>query len=130
MGLRWDDGNSDLQSQLIAGSAGQRSWTAVRGMRRWRSVAEKRDGGIDSRQSSVVSGCDRKRELLTDNRQLRTGKAFWREKFAANQMRDRFVTRTLRRHGWRVVRIWEHELAKTPQRCVVKIRETLRLRSV
>ena len=38
--------------------------------------------------------------------------AFWRKKFAANQARDRLVTRTLRRAGWRVVRIWEHELAR------------------
>ena len=35
---------------------------------------------------------------------------FWRRKLAANQARDRLVTRTLRRAGWRVLRIWEHEL--------------------
>ena len=34
------------------------------------------------------------------------------KKLAANQARDRRVTRTLRRMGWRVVRIWEHELAR------------------
>ena len=38
--------------------------------------------------------------------------AFWRKKLAANKARDRRVTRTLRRLGWRVVRIWEHELAR------------------
>ena len=38
--------------------------------------------------------------------------AFWRKKFAANKTRDRLVTRTLRRRGWRVLRIWEHELAR------------------
>ena len=37
--------------------------------------------------------------------------AFWRRKLAANQRRDRLVSRTLRRMGWRVVRLWEHELA-------------------
>jgi len=37
---------------------------------------------------------------------------FWKTKIAANQTRDRFVTRNLRRDGWRVLRIWEHELAK------------------
>jgi DNA mismatch endonuclease, patch repair protein len=36
--------------------------------------------------------------------------AFWRRKFAANIARDRLVTRTLRRAGWRVLRIWEHTL--------------------
>lgn len=38
--------------------------------------------------------------------------AFWRKKFAANRTRDRLVTRTLRRDGWRVLRIWEHDLAR------------------
>ena len=38
--------------------------------------------------------------------------AFWRKKFARNKERDRLVTRTLRRQGWRVLRIWEHELAR------------------
>ncbi len=40
----------------------------------------------------------------------RTGKAFWREKLAANWSRDRAVNRALRRAGWGVVRIWEHTL--------------------
>ena len=40
-------------------------------------------------------------------------RAFWRRKLAANRARDRLVTRTLRRRGWRVLRIWEHELART-----------------
>jgi hypothetical protein len=55
----------------------------------------------------------------------RTGKAFWREKMAANMRRDRFVTGQLRRRGWRVVRIWEHELTKNPARCVQRIQRLL-----
>ena len=42
----------------------------------------------------------------------RNNAAFWRRKFAANKARDRLVTRTLLLAGWRVLRIWEHELAK------------------
>lgn len=38
--------------------------------------------------------------------------AFWRKKFAANIARDRRADRALRRAGWRVLRIWEHELAR------------------
>jgi DNA mismatch endonuclease (patch repair protein) len=36
--------------------------------------------------------------------------AFWREKFRRNRARDRRDTRRLRREGWRVLRLWEHEL--------------------
>ena len=38
--------------------------------------------------------------------------AFWLEKLAGNRHRDARVTRTLRRAGWRVLRLWEHELAR------------------
>jgi G:T-mismatch repair DNA endonuclease (very short patch repair protein) len=37
---------------------------------------------------------------------------FWLPKFDRNVARDRLVTRTLRRSGWTVVRVWECELAK------------------
>jgi DNA mismatch endonuclease (patch repair protein) len=37
----------------------------------------------------------------------------WEEKLAKNQLRDRIVTRTLKKQGWRVVRIWEHELKRS-----------------
>jgi DNA mismatch endonuclease (patch repair protein) len=44
--------------------------------------------------------------------QPKSNSAFWETKLARNQARDRFVTRALRSQGWRVLRIWEHELAK------------------
>ena len=51
-------------------------------------------------------GCPRHGKMPANNR------AFWRRKLAANKARDRFVSGALRRQGWRVLRIWEHELAK------------------
>jgi DNA mismatch endonuclease (patch repair protein) len=38
--------------------------------------------------------------------------AWWRRKIKGNQARDKVVNRTLRRAGWRVLRVWEHELQK------------------
>jgi DNA mismatch endonuclease (patch repair protein) len=46
--------------------------------------------------------------------------AFWSEKLDANKARDRKVNRELRAKGWRVLRIWEHELAKSRQRATVQ----------
>lgn len=37
---------------------------------------------------------------------------FWGTKIARNQIRDVLVTRTLRARGWRVLRVWEHELTR------------------
>ena len=55
-----------------------------------------------------------------------SNRAFWRRKFAANKTRDRLVTRTLRQRGWRVLRIWEHELArKNEARLLRRIRVAL-----
>lgn len=45
-----------------------------------------------------------------------SNKSFWREKLAKNRERDRRVTRTLRRAGWQVVRIWEHALAEAARK--------------
>ena len=53
-------------------------------------------------------------------------KAFWRKKLLANIARDRFVNRQLRKAGWHVLRIWEHELIKSRERCVQRIRRALR----
>jgi len=39
--------------------------------------------------------------------QPRGNAAFWRKKIAGNRARDRIVNRTLRRQGWKVLRIWE-----------------------
>ncbi len=41
---------------------------------------------------------------------------FWQEKIARNVARDRLVNRTLRARGWRVLRIWEHELTRKYER--------------
>ena len=54
-------------------------------------------------------GCSKHGTQPANNR------AFWRCKFAANKTRDRLVTRTLRRQGWRVLRIWEHKLTRKNQ---------------
>lgn len=40
----------------------------------------------------------------------KSNEAFWTAKIARNKSRDREVGRKLRALGWRVVRIWEHEV--------------------
>ena len=45
---------------------------------------------------------------------------FWTKKLEMNKARDGFVTGELGRLGWRVVRVWEHEL-KDPSEVAAKI---------
>ncbi len=41
----------------------------------------------------------------------RNNRAFWEAKLTRNAARDREVTRTLRKVGWRVLRVWECALS-------------------
>lgn len=51
---------------------------------------------------------------------------FWRDKIARNQARDRQVNRLLRKLGWRVLRIWEHELKRKDEaRLIRRLRSRL-----
>ena len=52
-------------------------------------------------------GCPRHATMPANNR------AFWKAKLARNAQRDRDVTRTLRKAGWRVLRVWECALTRT-----------------
>lgn len=42
----------------------------------------------------------------------KNNRAFWQRKLAGNKQRDALVMRTLRRSGWRVLRIWECALQR------------------
>ncbi len=46
---------------------------------------------------------------------------FWRTKIAETRKRDRRNFRKLRRMGWRVIRIWQHEVKANPEAVVVGI---------
>ena len=65
-------------------------------------------------------GCPRHATMPANNR------AFWKTKLARNAARDRDVTRTLRKAGWRVLRVWECALTRTRSaRTVARIVRTL-----
>ena len=59
------------------------------------------------------------------DRKKKPQKKFWREKIERNMARDRKVSRTLRRDGWFVVRIWEHDIEKRPAACLRRIRKII-----
>ena len=41
-----------------------------------------------------------------------TRKKFWTEKIERNKSRDKEVSRHYKKNGWKVIRIWEHDLKK------------------
>ena len=60
-------------------------------------------------------------------RRPQTRQKFWDAKITRNQARDAAVTKALRRKGWRVLRLWEHELSpKREKRLVARFRRLLK----
>lgn len=49
---------------------------------------------------------------------------FWRAKIERNRARDRRNFGRLRRAGWRVVRVWEHEVRRDLEKCVERVVRT------
>lgn len=59
----------------------------------------------------------------------KTNKRFWRERVEKNIRRDRRVDRQLRKAGWSIIRIWEHELRNPSGRLESRLRRALARRS-
>ena len=58
-------------------------------------------------------------------RRPKSNRKFWDNKIARNRERDRRVSRELRKLGWRVIRIWEHDLAKRGGACIRRIQRVI-----
>jgi DNA mismatch endonuclease (patch repair protein) len=43
---------------------------------------------------------------------------FWKVKISKNRQRDRRNFRKLRKSGWKVVRIWQHQIEKDMESCI------------
>ena len=98
------------------------------GWRRQRPIVGRADGGrfrvrpdfvFSARRLAVFvdgcfwHGCPR------HGTRPRGNAAFWRAKFRRNQERDRRNSRHLRRAGWKVLRLWEHELKPKARRALL-----------
>ena len=56
---------------------------------------------------------------------------YWRDKIAGNMARDRRHMVQLRREGWTVMRVWEHDVEKNFARCIERIEQkAIQLRQV
>ena len=64
----------------------------------------------DHRLAVFLDGCFWHACPACKRRIPRSRSAFWRKKIQGNRLRDEKTRRKLRRNGYHVVRIWEHEL--------------------
>jgi DNA mismatch endonuclease (patch repair protein) len=102
------------------------------GIRGWRvgstEVLGKPDFSFGKRRLAVFvdgcfwHGCKRCRNIPAHNH------SFWLRKIRSNRDRDARVTRSLRNKGWRVARIWEHQVRRDPEKCITFINVLLNSR--
>jgi DNA mismatch endonuclease (patch repair protein) len=67
-------------------------------------------------------GCPR----CNRRKRFHSNKAYWKQKISGNRARDRRKSRQLREMGWRVRRIWEHQLADSPVTAIARISKALK----
>ena len=53
-------------------------------------------------------------------------RSYWIQKISRNVERDKRTTRELRRLGWTVIRVWESDLNKNMDKCVLRIQRTMK----
>lgn len=110
-------GNRSTEDKL----AGLLRTHRIKGWRRHQNLPGKPDFVFRQQKVAVFvdgcfwHGCPRHSNSPATNRE------FWQRKIAGNRARDRRVGRLLREKGWKVVRIWEHELTKGGERAVRRL---------
>ncbi len=115
-------GNATTELRLIALLRAAR----VTGWRRRYPLPGKPDFTFPlSRLALFVDGCFWHGHDCGRNLTPKRNAAFWQNKVARNQRRDRVVGRQLRALGWRVIRVWECALARDPSRFLARLRRRL-----
>lgn len=55
-----------------------------------------------------------------------SNREYWRAKIERNMERDRRIRKELEDRGWRVIRMWEHEVKQSAARCASRIERVVR----
>ncbi len=110
-------GNSSTEQALISvmRRAGIRGWRRKSNLRGKPDFVFRRFHTVVFVDGCYWHGC-RKCALGS-----KSNNEYWLPKIAGNAQRDRRNTRELRDAGWKVIRIWEHDLKTNPMGCVRKI---------
>lgn len=58
----------------------------------------------------------------------RLPKKYWRDKIMSNIRRDKQTNRALRKLGWRVIRVWDHDISRHSDRVLNKISAVINAR--
>jgi DNA mismatch endonuclease, patch repair protein len=111
---------SDVMSRIRSSGNKDTELALAKLMRRNRIVGWRRNQSVfgkpdfvftQARLALFVDGCFW-HGCLKHSKPPRSNPTYWQAKMIRNKARDRSVSRALWRKGWRVLRVWEHELAR------------------
>jgi len=116
------EGNADTELALI-GVFKRQGITGWR--RRWPLLGRPDFTFPSARLVIFVDGCFW-HGCKAHSKPPKTNCEYWNKKLLRNRERDRLVAAALRERGWRVLRVWEHELAPKNERgCVRRLLRAL-----
>lgn len=92
----------------------------ITGWRRHYPIAGRPDFAFPERKLAVFADGCFWHACPKHGAQPGTNKAYWSKKLAANVARDKAANKALRSSGWRVVRIWQHELRPTNRTALLR----------
>lgn len=98
----------------------------LKGWRRYLPLPGKPDFAWPEEKVAVfVDGCFWHGHGCGRNLAPKRNQEAWQAKIARTIQRDRRNSRVLRARGWKVIRVWECSLAKSPMKCMVRIDRAL-----
>ena len=89
--------------------------------RHYKKVSGNPDIAIPKKKKAVFIDGDFWHGRNFEKDKNRLPRKYWRKKIENNIKRDKRNRSKLKRQGWKVLRIWEHEINKNPDRAVNKI---------
>lgn len=60
-------------------------------------------------------------------RKPKTNNSYWKLKIDRNVERAKEVNVFLKRNGWKILRLWEHEIKKNPEKSINKIKKLMKI---
>lgn len=65
------------------------------------------------------------KNLKQKAKRIKHNNRYWVDKLKKNIIRDKYVTKKLRSSGWKVMRFWDEDIEKRPERILGKIQDYL-----
>jgi DNA mismatch endonuclease (patch repair protein) len=91
----------------------------------YKSIPGRPDAVFVSRKVALFMDGDFWHGYRFDAETTRLSEGFWRDKIMRNIARDKVVNRKLKKLGWKVVRFWEHDIKKQPEKVALRVRKEL-----